>query len=307
MNEIMNALNRKIGKINLSLKRRSPEILLAAGIAGVVTSAVMACKATTKLSAVLEESKKPIDELHEYVEKTGFSEKYSEEDSRKDLTIMYTQAGVKIVKLYAPSVILGTLSIASILAGHNILRKRNVALAAAYTVVDKSFKDYRSRVVERFGEKLDKELKYGIKSQEIEETVVDEKGKEKTVKKTVDVVDPDEISEYAKFFTVGNPNWTKDPEYNLTFLRRQQDYANHVLKLKGYLFLNDVYEMLGIDKTKAGNVVGWVYDEEHPNGDNYVDFGIYNGNEANCRFVNGWEQTILLDFNIDGPILDIAF
>ena len=91
---------------------------------------------------------------------------------------------------------------------------------------------------------------------------------------------------------------------NLSFLKCQQKYANDLLVAHGYLFLNQVYEMLGIPKTKAGQVVGWIYDKKNPQHDNYVDFGIYDlHNERKRDFVNGYERSILLDFNVDGDIL----
>lgn len=307
--EIMNTLSRKFGKTGLKLKKHSPEILVGVGIVGVVSSTIMACKATTKLDEVLAEPKEKIEKIHELMENPDMvpeGKEYTEDDGKKDLTIMYTQSALKVAKLYAPAVILGSVSVAAILGGHHILRKRNIALAAAYATIDKSFKDYRGRVIERFGAELDKELKYNIKAAEVEETVVDEKGKEKKVKNTVNVVDPDVYSEYAKFFDESCPGFTKDPEYNLMFLKDQQRYANDLLKAKGYLFLNDVYEMLGIQRTQAGQIVGWIYDEKHPIGDNFVDFGIYDlHKEANRDFVNGYERVILLDFNVDGNILDM--
>lgn len=306
--EIMNAFNRKFGRATLQLKKHSPEILAAAGVIGTITGVVLACKATTKVNDILEETHETVEKIHEVTEKaeTDPSLDYTEEDVKKDLTITYVQTGVKFVKLYAPAAIVTGLSIGAMLSSNNILRKRNVALAASYAAVDKSFKEYRGRVVDRFGKELDRELKYGIKAQEVEETVVDEKGKEKAVKKTVNVVDPTNVSDYAKFFDVGNPNWEKDAEFNLMFLKRQQDYANDKLKTKGHLFLNEVYDMLGIPRTRAGQCVGWVYDEKNPVGDNYIDFGIYDDAKAvNRDFVNGYERTILLDFNVDGPILDL--
>ena len=304
--KFMNTLTRSFHKANFKLKKHSPEILIVSGVIGAVASAVMACKATTKLSSVLNESKHEINVVHDYVENEGYSEDYTEEDSKKDLAILYVQAGLKVAKLYAPSVILGALSITSILASNNILRKRNIALAAAYATIDKGFKEYRGRVVERFGEELDKELKYNIKAKKVEETVVDKNGKEKTVEKTVNVADPNLYSEYARFFDDGCNGWTKDPEYNLFFLKQQQAWANDILKERGHLFLNEVYDMLGIPRTKAGQVVGWIYDEKNPIGDNFVDFGIYDYNRPKCRdFVNGYERTILLDFNVDGNIWDL--
>ena len=300
-------LTNTFSRIGFKLKQRSPEILVAAGVVGIVSSMVLACKASTKVHDILEDTKEQLSQVKQVLEDEKFSkETYSEEDAKKDTTIIYAQTGIKFIKLYGPAIILGSLSIASILTSHNILRKRNVALAAAYTVVDKSFKDYRSRVIERFGEELDHELKYNIKAKEIEEVTVDAKGKEKTKKTTISVVNNDGYSDYARFFDDGCTGWTKDAELNLVFLRQQQDHANEMLKSRGHLFLNDVYYMLGIPKTKAGQVVGWVYDEKNPVGDNFVDFGIYDSHrEVNRDFVNGYERTILLDFNVDGPIVDL--
>lgn len=291
-------------KAMFNVKKHSPEILIVAGIAGVVTSAVMACKATMKVNEVLEDTKENINKVHDVMADQGISEKeYSKEDSARDLAIIYGKAGVKLAKLYGPAIALGGLSLTAIVCSNNILRKRNVALAAAYTAIDTSYKQYRSRVIEKFGENVDREMKYGIKAVQIEEKTVDENGKKKTVKKTVEVVNPYDYSDYARFFDVGNPNWEKDSEYNLMFLKRQQAYANDKLKANGYLFLNEVYDMLGIPKSKAGQVVGWIYDPENGTGDNYVDFGIYNVNREAARdFVNGYERTILLDFNVDGNI-----
>ena len=305
--DIMKNVTRNFNKIGFQLKKHSPEILVVAGVVGVVTSAVMACKATTKVHDVLEDTKTKVDQVHEALTNDDIpEEKYSVEDSKKDLAIIYTQTGFEFVKLYGPSVALGVLSITAILTSNNILRKRNLALAAAYTTIDRSFKEYRGRVVERFGKDLDHELKYNIKAKEIEETVANEDGTETTETKTVDVANPTEYSDYARFFDEACSGWTKDTELNLMFLKRQQSYANDLLQRRGYLFLNEVYDMLGIPRTKAGQVVGWVYDENCPVGDNYVDFGIYDIHREKCRdFVNGYERTILLDFNPDGNILDL--
>lgn len=303
--EISNKLTRAFGKTKLKVKKYSPEILVVAGCIGVVGTVVSACKATTKLSAVLDEGKKNIDQLHDYVDTHGYSEEYTEQDGKKDLAIMYTQTSLQVAKLYAPAVILGTLSITAILTSNNMLRKRNVALAAAYTAVNTSFKEYRGRVVERFGKELDRELRYNIKAQEIEEKVVNEDGTETTVKKTVQVADPNTIDDTAKIWYEGNPGWSKDPEFNLMYLKKQQSYANDLLKARGYLFLNEVYEILGFPKTAAGQQIGWIYDEKNPIGDNYVDFGIYDIHDSDkVAFVNGYERSILLEFNHDGNILE---
>ena len=304
--EIVNKAAFAVHKAWFKVKKHSPEILITAGVIGTVTSAVMACKATTKLSDILEDTKDQIDQVHNVLEdKTIPESKYSEEDGKKDLAIIYAQTGIKLVKLYAPAVALGALSITGIVASNNILRKRNIALAAAYTTVDKTFKRYRNNVIDRFGENIDKELRYGVKAKEIEETTVDDNGNETTVKKTVDVADPVSMySDFARIYDDGCNGWTKDAEFNLMFLRHTQAQANDILKRRGYLFLNEVYDMLGFQRTKAGQIMGWIYDEENPVGDNFVDFGIYNTDIEKARdFVNGLERVIVLDFNVSN-ILD---
>ncbi len=308
--ELLNKASRALHKVGFQLKKHSPEILVVTGAVGTVASAVWACKQTTKLSDILDEGKATVNQIHEVMDNPELlpeGAEYTVEDSKKDLTIAYVQTGVKVVKLYAGPVILGTLSLTAMLTSNNILRKRNVALMTAYTALDKGFKDYRDRVVERFGEKIDKELLYNIKAKEITETVVNEDGTETEVTKTVEMLDPEavEYSQYAKFYDDGCKGWTKDPETNMVFLLQTQAMLNDDLKRDGYLFLNDAYDALGIPRTSAGQIVGWIYDTESPNGDNFIDFGIFDGTKPKARdFVNGYERTIVLDFNVDGPIWD---
>lgn len=305
MGKIFNSFGRSMSVAGLKIKKHSPEILLVAGIAGAIGSTVMACKATLKVEKVLDDTKEKLELIHEATEKgiTRAGEDYTVEDCKKETTIVYIQAGVELVKLYTPALILGGLSIASLLASHNISKQRNLALAAAYAAVDKGFKKYRQNVVDRFGKEIDTELRYGIKAEEKEVETVNEKGVTEIKKETVEVIDGP--SDFARFFDETSTQWTKDPEYNLLFLRKQQDWANEVLRSRGYLFINDVYEALGMQKSKQGHIAGWIYNEKNPIGDNYVDFGIYNGKEQARKFVNGYERSILLDFNLDGNVLDL--
>ena len=314
--EIVKSMNGFLSKTSFQLKKHSPEILVVAGVIGVVTSAVMAFKATTKVGEILDKTKEDVETIHKCEADESVKERYSSEDAQKDLAIVYVQTGMKFAKLYGPSVILGALSITSILASNNILRKRNVALSAAYAAIDKGFKEYRSRVIERFGEEVDRELKYNLKAKKFDETVIDEEtGKEKKVKKNGFVVSPGDISGYARFFekytqdedgnSILNPHWESNNEYNLMFIKAQERYANDLLKAKKRVFLNEVYEMLGLPRTKAGQIVGWVYNPENSKGDNYIDFGLYSDNLSYSDYVNGFDQAILLDFNVDGNIWDL--
>ena len=292
-----NKLGRLVNKAGMTVKKHSPEILVGAGVVGMIVTTVMACKATTKVEGIIADTKEDIDVIHDAVgrEDAKYSE-YSEEDAKKDLTIVYARTGVKLAKNYAPSIVLGAASITCILAGHNILKKRNAALAVAYTAVDKSFKEYRSRVIERFGEGMDKELKYNLKAKEIEEIVVDEKGKEKKVKKSVNVAE--DVSQYSVIFEPGNPVWA-DPAYNENFITAQETYLNNLLQARGFVFLNEVYDILGFDMTKAGQVVGWVYKKQEPIGDNIIEI-------TRIPIVNeDGDEVLLLDFNVDGNIWEL--
>ena len=303
--EIINKATRLLSSTQYQVKKHSPEILMVAGIAGTIVGTVLACKATTKVSEIIEEKNKNVEDVHTCLEDN--TKEYTEEDSKKDLTIIYAQTGVKLFKLYAPAIGVMVLSFANIIAGHKVLKKRNIAIAAAYAAIDKGFKQYRKNVIEEFGEGVDQQMRFGLKSKEIKKK--DKDGK--TVKETEYYIDPDanpldNISEYARFFDAASSNFAKDPEYNMMFLRRQQDYANEMLKSRGHLFLNEVYDLLDIPRSKAGQVVGWVYDKNgNTKGDNYVDFGLYRNDQGTRRFVNGLEYNILLDFNVDGVIYDI--
>ena len=303
--EIINKATRLLSSTQYQIKKHSPEILMVAGIAGTIVGTVLACKATTKVSEIIEEKNKNVEDVHTCLEEKP--NEYTEEDSKKDLTIIYAQTGVKLFKLYAPAIGVMALSFASIIAGHKVLKKRNIAIAAAYAAIDKGFKQYRKNVIEEFGEGVDQQMRFGLKAKEIKKK--DKDGK--TVKETEYYIDPDanpldNISEYARFFDAASSNFAKDPEYNMMFLRRQQDYANEMLKARGHLFLNEVYDLLDIPRSKAGQVVGWVYDKNgNTKGDNYVDFGLYRNDQGTRRFVNGLEYNILLDFNVDGVIYDL--
>lgn len=307
--ELAAKLSRSFHKVGFKIKKHSPEILVVTGVVGIVTSTIMACKATTKVNDIVDESKETIDKIHESVGKglhTSDGEEYTQEVANKDLAIVYVQTAWKFIKLYGPSVALGAASIACMIGSNRILKKRNIALAAAFTAVDTSFKEYRGRLIDRFGKDLDRELRFGIKAKEVEEHVVDKNGKETTVTKTVNVVDPNAAhSLYSVVFCEGNTGWTKNAELNKVFLIQQQNWANDKLRLRGYLTLNEVYEMVGAPTTAYGQIAGWVYTEDSSIGDNFVDFGIFDvTNENACDFVNGRERSIILDFNCIGNILE---
>ena len=301
MDIITKGLSKLTGRTGLVIAKSSPEILISVGVVGVVASVVLACRATLKVESVLSNTNETIEKI-KLARETVSEESYSESDYKKDLAITYTKTALDFVKLYGPSIAIGTFGLGCIIGSHKILKGRNIAMAAAYKAVEKSFSDYRKRVAAKFGEEEDRMLKNGIKQNNITVMEVDEKGKTKTKSKVVEETTKEEISQYARFFDESCVNWSKTPEYNLMFLNGQQNFANDLLNARGHVFLNEVYDMLGVPRSQAGAVVGWVKGA----GDDYIDFGIFEGKTAAARgFVNGNERNILLDFNVAGVIYDM--
>ena len=285
-------VSSKMGRQMFKLEKDSPKILFGLGVASMVGSTVLACRSTLKLESVLEKTQNDLKIANALEHR-----EYSEEDRQQDKTLIYVRGVADIVKLYAPSIAMGAAGIAMLTKSHNILEQRNAALTAAYIAIDKGFKEYRARVVAKYGEQDDQEFRYGAEKV----SIVDEKtGRKKEVVR----VSPEDPSIYARFFDQLCSSWNKDPELNFIFLKCQQEYVNHLLRARGHVFLNEVYDQLGIPRTKAGQVVGWLRDSEE--GDNYVDFGLWKGDTQVARdFINGREGAILLDFNVDGPIYDL--
>jgi Family of unknown function (DUF6353) len=292
MKFVSEAVARKIARNALLAQRNSPGVLFGVGVVGMVGSTVLACRATLKMETVLVEAQEKINTA-----KTLEHPEYSEKDRHRDVALIHYQTGVKIVRLYGPAIIVGGASIAALTSSHNILTRRNVALTAAYSALEKGFNEYRARVVDKYGEEQDRDFRYGTEQVQI----IDPKTNKK---KIVNRVASGEPSIYARFFDNGSTSWNKEPEYNLIFLQCQQNYANDLLRSRGHVFLNEVYDMVGVPRSKAGAVVGWILS---PNGetDNFVNFGVFDGRTEVARdFVNGLEGAILLDFNVDGLIYD---
>lgn len=300
-----------IGRGGLVLKKYSPEILTAAGVIGTVGSTVLACKATLKVEDILDEAKKKsnlINAVHDG--EIEVDAEYTDKDYSKDLLVNRTQTAVKLIKLYGPAISLGALSIAAILGGQHILRKRNVAVMAAYKLCEESFNNYRSRVKEELGEEKDRQFYYGITEETVKEKVKSKDGKIKTVTKKVEKTPDHLCSQYARFFDEANPNWDKSPEQNMYFLKMVQNQMNDKLQARGHVFLNEVYDALGFERSEAGQFVGWIRNRDNTAmeaSDGYIDFNIFDGkNYAKRAFVNGDERSILLDFNVDdGMIYDL--
>lgn len=287
---IKNVVTGTVGRQILTLQKHSPVIMFSAGIVGVLGTAVLASRATLKVEDILTEHQEMAKHIktHEHVD-------YTEDDRSKDQAVLYVQTASKLTKLYGPAVIVGAVSIACLTGSHVVLSRRNAGLTAAYVALEKGFNQYRNRVREEFGEEKDREFRYGV-----EEFVVEKDG-EKTVVKRVNTSDGPSI--YAKLWDENSTSWNGDPVYDMVFLKAQQQYANDRLHAKKHLFLNEVYDALGLERTQAGAVVGWVLGGE---GDDFVDFGIFNEamEPEHLAFFTGREKAIWLDFNVNGTMYD---
>lgn len=282
------------------IRKYSPEILTGLGIVGFIGSTIMACKATAEVGEVLDEHKEEMNSIKDLQDNYDYEKK----EIVKEKTNVFVRTSTKMVKLYAPAVGLGVFGTTCVLGGHGILRKRNAAISAAYAFLSNKFKDYRGQVKEELGEAKDREFYHGIKMEKITFEEVNEDGKKKKVTQEVAILDPTNgMSKYAKVFNSDSTKWQSDRSYNRAFLMNMQQWFNDRLKTQGHVFLNEVYDALGIPRTKEGTVVGWVYQDDPTYGDNYIDFGIYN--LVNQDTINGYSDEYFLDFNVDGLIWDL--
>lgn len=313
MNAMMTKVKGFLSRTSWQIQKHSPELLMITGVVGTIAGVITACRATVKASDVIEEHKKQIAVVHKCADagKTGNGEEYTPADTKKDTTIIYVQTGLKLVKLYAPSVILVGGSLAGMVCSNYILHKRLEGLAVAYAGLAQTFKAYRARVAEKYGVEEEQRLRHNIRAgAEITEMTgeLDESGEEKIVTHTVNVADDDD---YTAFFDESSLCWEKgDPEYNLDFLNMEQTYLNKILRARAGkpVFLNEVRERLGLPKTQSGQVVGWTYEPNNPKhvGDNFIDFGlkdVMNLYKAGKYDESPFDRSFLLDFNVDGNVM----
>ena len=294
------------GKAEFTIKKNSPEILLGAGIVGFVGTIVLACRATCRADEVLEFHRRKIKDIEDAKEIADADPEgemsYDIEIYRQDKAIRYLKTTGNLAKLYAPTVAVGALSLACILTSRNIMQKRYLGVVAAYNGLSAAFEEYRKRVRDEYGEGLDKHFRYGTTYEEL--PVYDENGKKTKEKEQVEKTETGMVmqtDDSCRFFDSSNPNWDKNPAFSMMWLRGQQNILNDILHTRGHVFLNEVYDALGFPHTPQGAVLGWIDGE----GDNCIDFGLYDQNKENVRrFVNGVDNVIMLEFNHDGVIWD---
>lgn len=314
--QIGEQFTRTIGRSSLLLKKHSPKILLAVGIGSLVASTYIVWKRTldegyifkTHHREVMAMTKRYWKEVDEGIiqlppeEETGDSYAVAK---FKDHWMVYSEFAADVARIYAPAIALGVVGISCCVGSHVIMNRRVAALITTYKTLDLAYKKYRERVVEEHGEMADYLYSNNLYAENVVETVKDEKTGKKKKKQSTRIHkgnDPNNYSEYARFFDETCSEWTKNADYNFFFLKGQQNYWNDMLRIKGHVFLNQVYDALGFEQTPAGALVGWIWKDDR---ENFIDFGVFDSTDRGARrFVNGVERSILLDFNVDGIIFD---
>lgn len=283
LSSIKYAVTSKAGRQILKTRKASPKLLFGIGLVGFGATVVLAARATLQLDDVIDE--------HDIRMNTSF------ELNRRQQTKIYAGTVGRICKLYAPAVAVGSLSVACLTGSHVILTRRNVGLTAAYATIEKALNEYRARVVDEYGAEVDERLYQG--GDIVTETKIDDKGKK--VKTTGALGNG--ISGYSKVFGPDSSRyWKHAADYNKLYILAQQAHANDRLRLQGHLFLNEVYDMLGLDRTPEGQIVGWVVTDDE--GDGYVTFGLDRPSAQVSDFMRGNCNTVVLDFNVDGPVYE---
>lgn len=306
LSEIKRKTNIKANQATFWVQKKSPELLIIGGIVTFGLALVSASAAILKVEEILDdhnERLRKVEDAREIAEEGDTDVEFNHRDYLQAKTVTYLKTGWEFGKLYASTVALTALSLTCFLTSRNILNKRYLGAVSAYNALSEVFKGYRKRVVDEYGESMDRHFRYGTECEKITVTEIDENGKKKKVSKDVETTDLSLVSpsETSRFFDSSNRNWDENPNYSMMFLRTQQAVLNDRLHSKGHVFLNEVYEALGFKATSEGAIVGWV----DGLGDNCIDLGLYDPDKEICRkFVNGDADSILLEFNHDGIIWD---
>ena len=267
VNDLMRTAKFTARAIGKRIGKASPEILLTIGIGGVIVGTVMACVASRKLTDILDEHNACRDELEEdglvTVDENGEPAEDEEETvssvNKRALWHLYLHTGVKVLRLYAPSVGIVLAAIACILGSHGIMKRRNTALLVAYSALERGFGEYRTRVRQAIGEEAEDRLRFGITEKEIEDHYIDENGEEVNVVKTAPVFNISECSPYARYFDAYSVDGWQGDSAETCLLDGMENYYNQRLYANDgqVVILNNLLHDLGYCEDMAGASAGW--------------------------------------------------
>ena len=306
-------------KTGLTLKKYLPEILTGVGVGGTIAATVMVTMKSASIEAIKQAYRDDMrqldianEEAEENKKETGLREFYDPDSGemvpyslsehkkcKRIVTFNAVKDGAK--ELWLP-VAMEVVSIGLIAAGSGISRHRANESAAMFSALAGAYAAYRKRVQNALGDEAERRIRYGIEQHEIVEEVVDEKGKKKTKKTVVDEIADPVVNPFAVVYTVGCKGYEKNAEYNKAFLLNVQAALTKKLKERGFLFVNDVYDALGITLTEKGHDWGWLYDKNNLVGVDHIDLGIMHA--CNVRACNYDECSFIIDITPMANIRD---
>jgi hypothetical protein len=299
LDKIQTAITSQAAEKVFLLQKNSPKLLFAVGTVGIVGTVVLACRSTLKLPKILDDYESEIADM-----KSALDEDHGITQAEYDKAVRTERLHTfgKVLKLYAIPFGIGALSIGALAGSHVILTKQNATILASYTALEKGYQQYRERVREDAGEEKDREYANGKQVVQVDEILSD--GSVKTTEKKIIGGHPDGLSPYAAFWGAEtSKHFSRIPHENPLTIQMKQNWANDKLNARGFLFLNDAREFLGMEPVPEGQMVGWLRSDHPESGDGYVSFGVFDGDaEGASQFIDGRVMDITLDFNVDGMI-----
>lgn len=223
-------MNKLLHRSKLFVDRNAPTILTVIGGIGVVATAVLAAKETPKALEILRAAK---------------------EEKGEELT--KTEKVVNAAPAYIPAIITGAATIACIFGANALNKQQQAALISAYALLDNSYKEYKKKVEELYGEEVDAQVRAEIAKDHIDEADISEEDDGKQLF----------FDDYSSRYFRATIEQVQKAEYNL----------NRTLFMHDYVSLNEFYKDLGLEPIDAGWVTGWarsVNQERH--WQEWVDF-----------------------------------
>lgn len=284
------------------ISKHAPTILSVTASIGVVATGYLAWQAGTRFEDVEGRDWERRKECFNNADNIPGDEVPAYERKLRILFILDTAKSV------APAAIVGGATIAMIYFSNSISKKRLAAIGAAYTALQTAFDGYKKTMVDALGkETVEKIVRPKLPNYEktAEEILSSDNKSDAADVADAVIASIRDLSPYSRIITEESSNcWDTNEDYTSENIAAVQLWANRRLERKGHLFLNEVYDQLGLSRTREGSVVGWLKNSE--NGDGYVSFGDY---DTNIYRVPSDDRTrvdsnFILDFNVDGMIWD---
>lgn len=283
-------VSKTLAKVKFFGNKNAPELLLIGGLIGIVISEIGIGIAATKVTPINKKAKKNLNKIHMKADVVIDGEQVTGEvldpefNEKKELTKVYALAGLEYVKLFGPFVLTTVASFAVICKSHSIMKDRNIQLAAAYTILDSSFREYRKRVANKFGEEAEYNIRNNVQDQ-LSTTIAEDGTEVVTVVGKSGDWPTDEM--FGFFFKEGCYGWSKNSLYNKDFVIGRERWWKALLQVNEYVTVNDIRKDFGKKPTKAGAMWGWKKEANGTEPTTIIDFGLFDKSPLNSAFLEG--------------------